>query len=155
MKFVCSLIVVEDIGRSRFLYEELLGQQVKDDYSENVSFEGGFAIHQKSHFENLLDDHVVTKSNSFELYFEADNIEEIFEKVKKHGLEFVHEIVEQSWKQRVMRFYDYDKNIIEVGESLEHVAYRLHQQGEGLEEICHITYLDKQTVLMAIDRYTD
>lgn len=152
MKFVCSLIVVEDIGRSRFLYEELLGQQVKNDYGENVSFEGGFAIHQKSHFENLLDNHVITKSNSFELYFEADNIEEIFEKVKKHGLELVHEIVEQPWKQRVMRFYDYDKNIIEVGESLEHVAYRLHQQGEGLEEICRITYLDKETVLMAINR---
>lgn len=149
-----SLIVVEDIDRSRFLYEELLGQQVKDDYGENVSFEGGFAIHKKSHFENLLNNRVVPRANSFELCFEANNIEEIFANVTEHGFELVHEIVEQPWKQRVMRFYDYDKNIIEVGETMEHVAYRLYQQGKGLEEIGRLTYLDEKTILKAIDRYT-
>lgn len=154
MKFMCSLIVVEDINKSRYLYEKVLGQTVKDDYGENVSFKGGFAIHQKSHFEELLNERVVPKSNSFELYFEANNIEEICAKVKEHDLEFVHEIVEQPWKQRVMRFYDYDKNMIEVGESLEYVAFCLFKQGTTLHEICRITYLDENTVLKAIDKYS-
>lgn len=154
MKFMCSLIVVEDINKSRYFYEKVLGQKVKDDYGENVSFKGGFAIHQKSHFEELLNERVVPKSNSFELYFEADNIEEICAKVKEHGLESVHEIVEQPWKQRVMRFYDYDKNMIEVGESLEHVAFRLFKQGTALDEICRTTYLDENAVLKAIDKYS-
>jgi len=55
MKFICPLIVVDDIGVSRRFYEEVLGQRVLFDHGENVSFEGGFAIHLKSHFAGLVD----------------------------------------------------------------------------------------------------
>ncbi len=47
MKFICSLIVVEDIERSRYLYESILGQSVKTDFGENVTFHGDFAIRQQ------------------------------------------------------------------------------------------------------------
>ena len=53
MKYVCSLIVVEDIQRSRDFYERILKQKVKYDFGENVTFEGGFAIHLKKHFEKI------------------------------------------------------------------------------------------------------
>ncbi len=40
MKYICPLIVVEDVNRSRFLYEKILRQKVKADYGENVVIEG-------------------------------------------------------------------------------------------------------------------
>jgi len=40
MKYVCSLIVVKDIQRSRFFYEKL-GLKIKYDYGENIEFDGG------------------------------------------------------------------------------------------------------------------
>ena len=152
---MCPLIVVEDIKKSRHLYENILEQTVKMDFGENITFEGDFAIHQRDHFQTLIGNKdVIKKSNSFELYFEHDELSEIVKKIKELGLEFVHEIVEQPWKQLVVRFYDYDKNIIEVGERLEHTAYRLFKQNYSYEDICKITYLCIEAVMKAIKDYS-
>jgi len=108
MKFICPLVVVEDVQKSRFLYEHILGQTVKMDFGENITFHGDFAIHQKNHFKTLINNSPISiKSNNFELYFEDDDLETIVNKLKDNGFEFLHEIVEQPWKQKVVRFYDY------------------------------------------------
>ena len=126
MKYICVLIVVDDIQKSRFLYEKILGQTVKMDFGENVTFHGDFAIHQKSHFKSLINNYPISlKSNNFELYFEDDNLETIVNRLKDNGFEFIHEIVEQPWKQKVVRFYDYDKNIIEIGEKMGEKTLKL------------------------------
>ena len=154
MKYMCPLIVVNDVKRSREFYENVLEQTVKVDFGENVTFEGDFAIHQKKHFKSLINNvEIKEKSNNFELYFEHDDLEDVVSKIKNLGLEFVHEIIEQPWKQQVIRFYDYDKNMIEIGERMEHVAYRLFKQHYKIEEICEITYLNKDVVENAIDEY--
>ena len=155
MKYMCPLIVVSDIKRSREFYENILAQTVKVDFGENVTFVGDFAIHQKKHFEALINNaEIKEKSNNFELYFEHDDLEDIVSKIKQLDLEFVHEIVEQPWKQQVVRFYDFDKNMIEIGERMEHVAYRLSKQNYSVEEICKITYLSKETAENAIKEYS-
>lgn len=155
MKYICPLVVVDDIKRSRYLYESILGQTVKMDFGENVTFEGDFSIHQRDHFQSLIGNKsVIKKSNSFELYFEHDALPDIVEIIKELNLEFVHEIVEQPWKQQVVRFYDYDMNMIEIGERMEHVAYRLSQQNYTYDDICKITYLDKESVEKAIKEYS-
>jgi catechol 2,3-dioxygenase-like lactoylglutathione lyase family enzyme len=156
MKFVCSLIVVEDIEKARHFYADTLKQHIISDFSENVGFEGGFAIHKKEHFKKLINDMEINQgSNSFDLYFEDDELEVLEKELKKCGIEFVHGIREQPWKQRVMRFYDYDRNIIEVGERLEHVAYRLYKEKKSFEEIEKTTYLDKDRIEMAIKEYSE
>ncbi|MBN1185450.1 MAG: VOC family protein [Bacteroidales bacterium] len=152
---MCPLIVVSDIKRSREFYENVLTQTVKVDFGENVTFVGDFAIHQKKHFESLINNaEIKEKSNNFELYFEHEDLDNIVSKIKKLGLEFVHEVVEQPWKQQVVRFYDYDKNMIEIGERMEHVAFRLSKQNYSLEEICKITYLNEESVKNAIKEYS-
>jgi len=155
MKFICSLLVVDDVNKSRSLYEGILGQVVLTDYGENVAFECGFAIHEKVHYEGLICGRKVgSNSNSHELYFEHDDLAGVVKLLKENGITFIHEIVEQPWEQRVVRFYDYDKHIIEIGESMEHVAFRLHQNGSNADEICRITYLSKDKVRQAISNYS-
>ena len=155
MQFVCSLVVVEDIKKSRVLYENILGQTVVADFGQNLAFAGGFALHEEKHFKTLIGNKDVRKNgNSFELYFEEENMEEISETIKERGFEFVHEIIEQPWRQRVLRFYDYDKNIVEIGEPMPHVAYRLHLEDKPLEKICKITYLTPEMVSGAIEKYS-
>jgi len=155
MKYICALITVEDVARARMLYENILQQKVISDFGENVAFEGGFAIHKKDHFESLLNGKKVQSfSNSFELYFEHDNLLEIQNELMLKGFEFVHELCEQPWRQQVLRFYDYDKNIVEIGERLEHVAYRLFLEGKTVEEIMQYTYFTKEKTEEAIAAYT-
>ena len=117
MKFICALITVDDIERSKAFYQNVLNQKIKFDYGENVFFEGNFAIHLKSHFQNLIDGkEVKSYSNAFELYFETDEIENIEKKLSSNNVESIHKTREQPWKQKVLRFYDPDGNIIELGE---------------------------------------
>jgi hypothetical protein len=120
MKYICPLIVVEDVNRSRFLYEKILKQKVKADYGENIVFEGDFALHQEAHFQSLINNYPIKKySNNFELYFEEENLGEIEKTLKENDFEFIHQKREQPWKQKVLRFYDYDKNIVEIGEPIK------------------------------------
>jgi catechol 2,3-dioxygenase-like lactoylglutathione lyase family enzyme len=146
VKFVCPLITVTDIKRSRDFYENVLGQKVETDYGRNVSF-GGFAIHLRSHFKTLIDNkEIVGGGNNFELYFEYDNVEQMVEKLKSEKVEFVHELREQPWKQLVVRFYDPDQNIIEIGETMEYLSFRLYQQGNSVDEISAMTGLDREFI---------
>lgn len=138
MKFVCPLIVVDNMEVSRVYYEKLLNQKVLYDFGENIEFEGGFSIHLKSHFAGLIDvaqSDIVHKSNNCELYFEEDDLDNFLERLKAmDSIEYVHELIEQPWGQRTIRFYDPDNHIIEVGEPMERVAKRFLEQGLSIEE---------------------
>jgi len=119
MKFICALITVDDIERSKAFYQNVLSQKIKFDYGENIFFEGDFAIHLKSHFQNLIDGkEIKSYSNAFELYFETDSLDDIEKKLLANNVEFIHKTREQPWKQKVLRFYDPDGNIIEIGERI-------------------------------------
>jgi len=146
MRYVCALITVEDVATSRIFYENILGQKVSDDYGENVAFEGGFAIHKKAHFEKLIDRAVVPGANNFELYFEEDDLAPIENRLIGSGTEFIHRIIEQPWKQRVMRFYDPDRNIVEIGESMDFLVRRLSLEQFSAQEISRITYIEPDRV---------
>jgi catechol 2,3-dioxygenase-like lactoylglutathione lyase family enzyme len=120
MKFICSLICVEDVSKSRQFYETVLNQVVKYDFGENVWFESGFAIHLRDHFQTLINDNpILTKANNGELYFEEEELQVFQKKLKQFSVEFIHEVKTQPWGQKVLRFYDPDGNIIEVGEPIE------------------------------------
>ena len=154
MKFVCSLTVVSDIKRSRIFYENILKQKVKYDFGENICFEGDFAIHLKSHFSNLIGNkEILLGGNSSELYFEDDNLEELIQRIRDHDVKIIHEIKEQPWKQRVIRFYDPDNNIIEVGETMEFLCYRLYKEGYKNIMIKEMTSMSEEFIQNSIEIY--
>lgn len=150
MKFICGLIVVNDIKVSRNFYETVLEQEVQYDFGDNVIFSGGFAIHQKTHFAELLNlnpDDIIPKSNTGELYFEENDLEGLLERLNNlDSLEYIHGIKVQPWGQRVIRFYDPDQHIIEVGESMENVARRMLQVGFSVEETARHTSMPEEFV---------
>ena len=47
IRFTSTLITVLNMNASRDFYERLLGQEVEYDFGENVSFAGGFALHER------------------------------------------------------------------------------------------------------------
>jgi catechol 2,3-dioxygenase-like lactoylglutathione lyase family enzyme len=158
MKFDAPLIVVNDMARSRHFYEQLLGQKVKFDFGPNVPFEG-FSLHLKSHFQSLLGDEtqypVTPKAHWGELYFETDELEPIYQRLSQASVEFIDPICEQPWGQRVMRFYDPNGHIIEIGETMEAVVLRFHQQGLSIDLIMQRSSMPREFVEHAIQGYTE
>jgi len=155
VRYQAALIVVDDVARSRSFYEGLLGQAVESDFGENVAFKGGFSIHKKEHYSALLGGAPIgSKANDAELYFEDDDVARACSALEAAGVEFVHPAREQPWRQLVARFYDPDGHIVEVGESLEHVAFRMSEEGCSLDEICRCTYFTRPRALRAIGAYS-
>lgn len=140
MRYTCSLIAVSDLEVSRRFYEEVLGQKVVLDLGWNLVFEGGFAI--QYNFDEIIsieEETVMKRSHNFELYFEEDDFEAFIEHLKKFdNIEYVHLPKKHDWQQRVVRIYDPDKHIIEIGESMAVIAKRYLNQGLSVEETAKI-----------------
>lgn len=144
MKYKCSLYVVNDIDISRNFYENLLNQKVLYDFGENITYKSGFSIQDKKHFSNMIEideESIIVSSNNGELYFETDTLDEFLVKLKSDycNIELIHDVKKHSWGQRVIRFYDPDKHIIEVGESMESVIIRFFNEGYSIEDIVKIS----------------
>lgn len=140
MKFVCPLIAISDLEVSKKFYEKVLGQKITLDLGWNVLFSGGFAI--QLNFAEIISidkDTIMKKSHNFELYFEEDNFDAFIEHLKKFSnIEYVHQPKKHDWQQRVVRIYDPDKHIIEIGESMAVIAKRYLGQGFSVEETAKI-----------------
>jgi catechol 2,3-dioxygenase-like lactoylglutathione lyase family enzyme len=137
MKFFGTLIAVKDIQKSRKFYEDLFGLKVEFDFGVNVSFDCGLFLHEGySDLIGVPEIKTTYKANNFELYFEEENIDDFILKLEKYdGVEYIHPLKEYSWGQRVVRIYDLDKHIIEIGESMAIVAKNFLKKGLSVEEI--------------------
>ena len=137
MKHVCTLISVADINASRKFYEDLFGLEVFQDYGRNIAFTCGLALQQD--FDWLVDlpkEKVLKKSNNAEIVFEEQDFDGFLNKLEEYpDIEYLGEVTEHSWGQRVIRFYDLDGHIIEVGEDMKMVIKRFLDSGMTMEEV--------------------
>lgn len=117
MKLRNVLIVVNDIEKSRDYYRDLFGLELLLDNDGNMILMEGLVLQDIKYWREFLHRDVVPKNNHCELYFEEKNIEAFVEKLNRlyPETEYVNELMTHSWGQKVVRFYDLDGNLIEVG----------------------------------------
>ena len=76
------------------------------------------------------------KSNNAEIVFEEQDFDGFLNKLKAYPeIEYLGEVIEHSWGQRVIRFYDLDGHLIEVGEDMQMVVKRFLASGMTMEEV--------------------
>lgn len=140
MEFKLALLAVKSVNVSKRFYEEIFNQKVVLDLGRNVTFSGGFAIQEDfAWLTDLPADSVIEKSNNMELYFEVEDFDAFLEKLKSfETIEYVHPPKKHDWQQRVVRIYDPDHHIIEIGESMEVIVKRYLAEGYSVEETSKI-----------------
>lgn len=138
MQYICTVISVSDIKEARKFYEDLFGLEVYQDYGRNIAFTCGLALQQD--FDWLVSipkEKLLKKSNNAEVVFEEQDFDGFLNKLKEYpDIEYLGEVVEHSWGQRVIRFYDLDGHLIEVGEDMKTVIKRFLNAGMSMEEVC-------------------
>ena len=127
MKLKNILIVVKDIEKSRQFYHDLFGMDLVLDNDGNMILTEGLVLQDERIWKNFLGKDIVSKSNSCELYFEEQDIDVFVEKLERMypDIEYVNRLMTHSWGQRVIRFYDLDGNLIEVGTPIESIDSNL------------------------------
>lgn len=140
MKFHIALLAVKEIERSKKFYEELFDQKVVSDFGKNVTFSGGFGIQEDfAWLTGLPDNSIIQKAHNMELYFEVDDFDSFLQKLNTYDfVKYVHLPKKYDWQQRVVRIYDPDYHIIEIGESMAVIAIRYLNQGYSIEETAKI-----------------
>ena len=139
MKFKNPLLVVSDMEKSKKFYKDVLGLRVIMDFGANVTLTGGLCLQTKEtwmEFIGAKEDEVVFGGKNAEIYFEEDDFDAFAEKLKDlKNIDYVHPVIEHRWGQRVVRFYDPDRHIIEVGENVKMVCRRFLNCGMTEEEV--------------------
>lgn len=117
MKLRNILIVVKDIERARKYYHDLFGLDMLLDNDGNMILTEGLVLQQEACWTESLNKEVLPRNNHSELYFEETDIETFVEKLERlyPETEYVSKLTTHSWGQKVIRFYDLDGNLIEVG----------------------------------------
>ncbi len=137
MKYSSTVISVADINSARKFYEDLFGLEVFQDYGKNIAFTCGLALQQDFNWlVGLSKDDILNKSNNMEICFEEQNFDDFLNKLKMYpNIKYLGDMIEHSWGQRVIRFYDLDGHIVEVGEDMKMVVNRFLASGMTMEEV--------------------
>lgn len=117
MKLKNVLIVVKDIEKSKQFYHNLFGLNMVLDNDGNMILTEGLVLQEEKIWKSFLGKEIIPKSNSCEMYFEERDIEAFVQKLEKlyPSVQYVNKLMIHSWGQKVVRFYDLDGNLIEVG----------------------------------------
>lgn len=123
MRLKNILIVVKDIEKSKQFYKNLFGLDLVLDNDGNVILTEGLVLQDEKIWKQFLGKDIIPQSNSCELYFEEPDIEAFVEKLEQSypSIQYVNKLVTHGWGQKVVRFYDLDGNLIEVGTPMQHI----------------------------------
>lgn len=148
------VLFVRDAQKSKTFYADLLEMTIVGDFGGlNIIFKEGFAlwqpmeqniIPQKLGMDNMNNTQAASR---FEICFETEDLDTIYKKLKDNNVEFLHEINTELWGQRTIRFYDYDRHLIEVGEAMPIFLRRIfEEEGENLEATAKRTYMEPEAI---------
>lgn len=131
-----TLIAVKNIEESKKFYQDILDMNVTGDFGANIQLEGGLFLQTLDTWSSFINNKEVNlKNNAGELYFEVSDIDGFYKKLQAANIEYVHELLEHNWGQRIVRFYDPDQHIIEVAEDISMVVKRFFQNGMTVEQV--------------------
>lgn len=110
------LLVVTDLERAVAFYKDLFGLQVIVSQEGNAMMSEGLVLQEASIWKESIGKELYAKNHMTELYFEEWDIENFVKKLEasEYEIEYVTELIEFNWGQKMVRFYDLDGNLIEV-----------------------------------------
>ena len=87
------------------------------DNDGNVILTEGLVLQDEKIWKEVLNKDIIPENHASELYFEEPDIEAFARKLEKlyPNIRYVNRLMTHSWGQKVVRFYDPDGNLIEVG----------------------------------------
>ena len=119
MRLKNILITVKDMEKSKAFYKELFGLDVILDNDGNVILTEGLVLQDAGIWEETVGGGIIPRNNASELYFEETDIERFAEKLDAYPeeIQYINRLTQDSRGRKVIRFYEPDGNLIEVGQN--------------------------------------
>lgn len=141
MKLKNILFVVEDMDCSIKFYHDLFQLEVLTDLGGNVILTEGLVLQDRSAWERLIGKTSACGDGDAELYFEENHMDAFVKRLEEYPepIRYLNRLTEHPWGQRVVRIYDPDGHVIEVGEAMDFVIRRFYEAGMPPEAISEKT----------------
>ena len=140
MTLLGTLLVVSDLSQSRRFYTTLFDMEVTADFGANITLSHRLFLQTKESWQQLIqgsESLITLPHHASELYFETEDLTAFLTRMdtSPEHIPLVHPPREHPWGQRVVRIYDPDGHIIEVGEAIACVARRFSAQGMSATQV--------------------
>jgi catechol 2,3-dioxygenase-like lactoylglutathione lyase family enzyme len=143
IRFHSTVIFASDFEKMKSFYLELLQQEMEYDFGNCIGFKNGLSLWElKEEYplsQKLGKTFHPDGNKNLEICFETDDFDSVASDLGQHNLNYLHEVVQETWGQRTIRFYDPENNLVEVGESIPCFVKRFYSQGLTLEEVARLT----------------
>ena len=122
MKHVDTIIMVEDIERTKEFYMTNFELEIFHDWGAMIIFKNRLAFHQadKIHPQEQISEFLRYKDTgcgNIIIYIETDDIESALKRVRENNITLIHGIVKFPWNEdRIIRIKDPDGYIVEIGQ---------------------------------------
>ena len=141
-----AVILVSVMERSVAFYTKYLGLAVEADTGAKVTLTGGVVLQaMETRFGFICGLDAGLRGNGADLYFEKYDFDGFVQTLD--DVDLVHPPMEHPWGQRLIRLYDPDGYIIEVGEDITAVVQRFVEKGKTIPEIAARMDVDQERVL--------
>lgn len=135
--YTSAVLLTRQYDRMVDFYRNMLDQQVRYGFDGCIQFESGLSIWR------VREDHPAFTAlknkgdgnDALEICFETENMDAQASRIAEAGVTLVHDVIEESWGQRTLRFFDPDGNLVELGESVPAFCKRMHLSGMSVEDI--------------------
>ena len=107
------------------------------DNDGNVILTEGLVLQDEKIWKEVLNKDIIPENHASELYFEEPDIEAFARKLEKlyPNVRYVNRLMTHSWGQKVVRFYDPDGNLIEVGTRCKEFGMITEDRKMGVQSI--------------------
>lgn len=137
MKFKNTVLIVNDLSRSKQFYRHVMGFKVLLDFHGSATLTSGLVLHSNELWKETIhkqQEDIIFQNHATVLTFETEDIDSFMITLNQNNVPLLHPLKEYAWGQRIVRFYDPDGHVIEVGESMKKIVRRLINQGLSYEE---------------------
>ncbi len=120
IKFRNGIALVRDIKASRDFYTNSIGLKISKEYDNIIFFEDNFVIHSADLFYEYINKPYHGEKmggDNVDFYFTTSDLKGYSEKLKANHVPFIHDIHKHEWGESVIRVYDPDGHILEIGDA--------------------------------------
>lgn len=120
IRFRHSIALVRDIEESKQFYKDILGLSIVQDFDIFVLFQNDFAIHRADLFYDYINKPYHGEKmghDNVDFYLTTTDLEHVSDKLKENKVVFIHDIKQMDWGEKVIRIYDPDGHILEIGDA--------------------------------------
>ncbi len=119
-----SIALVKNIKESKHFYQNVMGLKITREYDSVIMFENNFVIHRADVFYEYINKPYHGEKmgcDNVDFYFTTSDIDDFQRKLEEENVTFIHKIKQCDWGEKVIRIYDPDGYIVEIGDA--HLDY--------------------------------